>query len=106
MKLSRQIYKSTRVKGLKPEIFCKALLKPIKKHLTMSGCTEAGSEGQSLAIVLLENAYLPSSTFYNLVSHLSSKANSTADKSVPKAVNISIKRLNALKTATENVEKV
>ena len=102
--LSREIYKSTRAKGERPEICVRRFQSLAKRYLTMSGRVEAGNEGQNFAILLLENASLPSSTFNNLVSHLSSKVNSKASIEIPKSAWIQMAKINSIRTAIKNMQ--
>lgn len=80
VRISQSIHKSLRVSSEKPQIFARNFQGLVKQYLNMYSSADGEREGQMFAILLLENAKLPASTFKNIVTQLITKSAGKQDK--------------------------
>ena len=73
-KASKSIHQYVRVKAEKPHVFARKFQGKAKQYLNMCNASQSVHESQNFAVLLLENAKLPSATFNNIVTQLVTKS--------------------------------
>lgn len=88
VKISQGIHKCVRINCEKPHAFARRFQGMAKQYLNMSNSANGEKESQNFAILLLENAQLPSSTFNNIVTQLVTK--SSSKQGIPETATVTL----------------